>query len=188
MLLTTLTTLVPLLNLLLFNKPDESSPTPLRLKFELRHLHTQSPYGHVLFSDVSQQTMHAQFNGQNDNNTYTIQTRMTSSFKPSSFTAFARARTRSIEFGQNERLQWDEEEIIGPDVESRETLLQLAKMTNNAYIEPDDSQWYDLGEAWNSVRRCPISLTLNSEVLPVELSFWVGARRGWVSRTRIRHA
>jgi len=75
---------------------------------------------------------------------------MTSSSRPSSFTAFSRARTRSIVFGQNERLQWDEEEIVGPDVESRETLLELAKMTNNAYIEPDDSQWYDLGGVWNN--------------------------------------
>ncbi|KAG5221375.1 lipase atg [Salix suchowensis] len=33
---------------------------------------------------------------------------------------------------------WDEpEEVDGPDVENRQTLLELAKMTNNAYLEPD---------------------------------------------------
>jgi lipase ATG15 len=154
MLPTTLTSLlVPLLNLLSFNRPYESiSPPPPRLKFELRHLHALSPYGHVLFSDVSQRKLHAQFNGQNDNNSYTVQTRVTSSFRPPSFTAFSQARTRSIKCGQSERLQWDEEEIIGPDVESRETLLELAKMTNNAYVEPDDPAWYDLGGNWNIVR------------------------------------
>ena len=187
MLLTTLTSLIPLsLNLLSFNKPDEFSPPPPRLKFELRHLHALSPHGHILFSDVSHQAMHAQFNGQN--NLYTIQTRMTSSFRPSSFTAFSRARTRSIIFGQNEPLRWDEEDIIGPDVESRETLLELAKMTSNAYIEPDDPQWYDLGGVWNIVRCCGRALTSNSLVTTVELSFRVGARCRWVSWTCIRYA
>jgi lipase ATG15 len=77
---------------------------------------------------------------------------VTSSFRPPSFTAFSQARIRSIKHGQSEQLQWDEEEIIGPDVDSRETILELAKMTNNAYIEPDDPQWYDLGGKWNNVR------------------------------------
>jgi lipase ATG15 len=80
---------------------------------------------------------------------------MTPSFRPPSFAAFSQARTRSVKFGQNEPLQWDEEEIIGPDVESRETLLTLAKMTNNAYVEPDDPGWYDLGGDWNVVRCSP---------------------------------
>ncbi|KAG5337287.1 hypothetical protein C0989_009933 [Termitomyces sp. Mn162] len=47
------------------------------------------------------------------------------------------------------QLQWNEEEVIGPDVESRETLLELAKMTNNAYLCDDDPDWYDLGDSWN---------------------------------------
>lgn len=153
MLPTTLTSLlIPLLKFLTFDRLHvPSSPRPPRLNFELRHLHAQSPFGHILFSDVSQQKLHA-FNGQNENNSYTVQARMTPSFRPPSFAAFSQARTRSIKFGQNEPLQWDEEEIVGPDVESRETLLTLAKMTNNAYIEPDDPAWYDLGGDWNVVR------------------------------------
>jgi lipase ATG15 len=47
---------------------------------------------------------------------------------------------------------WEEDEIVGPDVESRETLLLLAKMTNNAYLEPGEAGWYDLGDGWNAVR------------------------------------
>lgn len=164
MLPTTLTSLVvPLLHSLLFNRPYGFIPhPPPRLNFELRHLHTVSPYGHVLFSDVSHQTLHAQFNGQNRNNSYTVPTRMISSSKPSSFTAFSHARTRSIKFSQSEQLQWDEEEIIAPDVESREALLELAKMTNNAYIERDDPDWYDLGGDWNNVCCCPKTSSLTS--------------------------
>jgi len=48
-------------------------------------------------------------------------------------------------------LDWLEDEIIGPDVEKRETLLELAKMTNNAYVEPEDPAWYELGSEWNVV-------------------------------------
>jgi putative lipase involved disintegration of autophagic bodies len=41
---------------------------------------------------------------------------------------------------------------MGPDVESREALLELAKMTNNAYVEPQDPYWYDLRGNWSEVR------------------------------------
>ncbi|THH32237.1 hypothetical protein EUX98_g1940 [Antrodiella citrinella] len=44
---------------------------------------------------------------------------------------------------------WEEDEVDAPDVERRETLLALAKMTNNAYLEPDEAGWYDLGGTWN---------------------------------------
>ena len=56
-----------------------------------------------------------------------------------------------MKFGQSTPLDWNEEEIIGPDVESRETLLILAKMTSNAYLQPDDKGWYPLGENWTTV-------------------------------------
>jgi lipase ATG15 len=56
---------------------------------------------------------------------------------------------RSIQHAQTLDLPWDEDEIIGPDVESRETLLELAKMTNNAYVEPGDPAWYDLEGNWS---------------------------------------
>lgn len=56
---------------------------------------------------------------------------------------------------QSANLPWYETEILGPNVKKRETLLELAKMTNNAYVVPDDSQWYELGENWITVRRFP---------------------------------
>ncbi|KAF8071762.1 alpha/beta-hydrolase [Lyophyllum atratum] len=143
--------LVPLLNLFTSSRLDGPSPTPERLQFELRHLHAVSGAAHVVFSDVPPQTSYTLSNGQSHlDNSYSIRTRRISSFRPPSFDAFNHARTRSMRYGQSEQLQWDEEEIIAPDVESRETLLELAKMTNNAYVTPGDPYWYDLGGGWNN--------------------------------------
>ena len=60
-----------------------------------------------------------------------------------------------MKFGQSTLFDWDEGEIVGPDTESRETLLLLAKMTSNAYLQPDDKGWYSLGENWTTVRLAP---------------------------------
>ncbi|KAG5647362.1 hypothetical protein DXG03_000430 [Asterophora parasitica] len=136
--------LVRLLNA--FGHSDLYNPTPSSqpLQFELRHLHAVSPDAHVVFSDVKPQALYTHTSAQ-----YTIQLRRISSFRPPSFEAFTHAQTRSVRFGQSESLHWDEEEVIAPDVERRETLLELAKMTNNAYVFPDDPAWYDLGSGWN---------------------------------------
>lgn len=56
-----------------------------------------------------------------------------------------------MRFQQNEAIDWDEIELDGPDVESRETLLLLAKMMNDAYLEPGEAGWYELGGEWNVV-------------------------------------
>lgn len=37
-----------------------------------------------------------------------------------------------MRYGESSVLEWNEEEVNGPDVDSRETLLRLAKMTYNA--------------------------------------------------------
>jgi hypothetical protein len=151
MLPATLTSLlIPLRNFFPYNTPPAATPSQPRLQFELRHLHAVSESAHVIFSDVQPRTHYNVL--QPDNNTYTLNTRPITSFRPPSFNAHSNARRRSMKFGQSETLRWEEEEIISPDVESRETLLELAKMTNNAYVELDDPYWYDLGGGWNSVR------------------------------------
>lgn len=61
------------------------------------------------------------------------------------------ARVQSMKFGQSQTLNWEQEIVLGPNVESRETLLELAKMSNNAYVEVGDPGWYELGEEWNTV-------------------------------------
>lgn len=119
------------------------------LRFELRHEHATLLGSRVVFSDVSPTASYS--NG----SSYSIDTRYMTSYRPSSFGAYDDARIRSIRHAQSTNLPWYEAEIIGPNVESRKTLLELAKMTNNAYVTPNDSQWYELGEMWPNVRRFP---------------------------------
>lgn len=73
-------------------------------------------------------------------------------YRPRSYEEFTHARWRSIQSQESERIEWVEEEVLGPDVEDRETLLTLAKMTYNSYIDRKGTTWYDLGKDWNVVR------------------------------------
>jgi len=54
--------------------------------------------------------------------------------------------------GQSAILDWEEDEVTGPDVTRRETLLLLAKMTSNSYFVPGNREWYNLTDEWNVVR------------------------------------
>jgi len=54
--------------------------------------------------------------------------------------------------GQSTMLDWEEDEVPGPDVTRRETLLLLAKMTSNTYFKPGTNGWYNLTDEWNVVR------------------------------------
>lgn len=125
----------------------QSSHFQRPLQFELRHEHATSLDAHVVFSDVASTA------GYGNKSSYSIDTRYMTSYRPSSFSAYNDARIHSIRHAQSANLPWHEAEIIGPNVESRKTLLELAKMTNNAYVTPDDSQWYELGDMWPNVRR-----------------------------------
>ncbi|SRR5258706_5350707 len=49
-------------------------------------------------------------------------------------------------------VEWDDADVVVPDMEHRETLLELAKVTGNAYALPGSKDWYDLDARWNSVR------------------------------------
>lgn len=51
-------------------------------------------------------------------------------------------------------LEWDEVEVLVPDVEDPETVGNLARMSSNAYRTPDKPEnWYDLTQGWNTVSR-----------------------------------
>ncbi|KAG0702953.1 alpha/beta-hydrolase [Suillus ampliporus] len=114
------------------------------LRFELRHEHAVSPDAHVVFSDVPVNIVYG------NQSLYSIDTRHTTLYRPSSLDAYNDARIRSMRHAQSANLPWYETDILEPNVESRETLLELAKMTNNAYVPRDDSQWYELGENWHT--------------------------------------
>src|SRR6266508_2417246 len=156
--------LVPLFDWLCKNArvdtPQSLNSNPL--KFELRHLHATAANdaARIIFSDVMPQNLVSSDTSGSTKPTYNIPTRRITTYKPTSFHEHERACSKNLRFGQSEALDWDIEEIPGPDVEKRETLLELAKMTNNAYLEPDEPGWYDIG-SWNSVglpNACIVSL------------------------------
>ncbi|KAJ7745665.1 alpha/beta-hydrolase [Mycena metata] len=122
--------------------PPPPTSTPPALRFELRHLHAVSPSAHVVFADVPQRA------GILAENSHTLQTRRITSYKPPSFALHAQARAQSMRFGQSllQQFPWEEEEVNAPDVEDRATLLE--QMSNNAYVDPDDPAWYELGANW----------------------------------------
>ena len=86
-----------------------------------------------------------------EENTVRLRTRPVKTHRPRSMEQFATARWRSMTQGESEKVLWDGEVVEGPDTEDRETLLTLAKMTYNAYIEPKDDDWYDLDKNWEPV-------------------------------------
>ena len=130
------------------NVPQSTSPlsrhTP---NFRLRHLHAVTPSAHVYFADVPP---HSSLYP--DAQPLSIPISPVRTARPHSAAAFAEARALSMR-GQSSALHWEEDEIPGPDVSKRETLLLLAKMTSNAYIEPNTDGWYNLTDEWDIVRR-----------------------------------
>jgi hypothetical protein len=95
--------------------------------------------------------------------------------------------------GQSALLDWEEDEVAGPDVTRRETLLLLAKMTSNTYFTPGARGWYNLTDEWNVVRRLFPSVRVPLPVNFCGLTFflfalgyagWVGARRRRLPRIR----
>lgn len=165
MILSTLTNIIVyLLSIQLENAPNPSlvtvSPTGAlkfnhSLIFELRHQHAVSPTASVAFSDIPASHIYSHKDGISP---YRVQTRRITSYRPPSFDMYSEARIRSIRHGQSTDLPWEEDDIIGPDIESREALLQLAKMTSNAYLEHDDPHWYDLGDGWLKVSHTLLSV------------------------------
>ncbi|KAF8609879.1 alpha/beta-hydrolase [Ceratobasidium sp. AG-I] len=61
-----------------------------------------------------------------------------------------RIRERSLRLQESEVIEWDQKEVIAPDVTDRETLQELAKMTGNAYAQPGHSNWYNMSSRWNT--------------------------------------
>ena len=117
------------------------------LNFRLRHFHAVTASANVYFAD-------APFDSflYTDAEPLSIPIAPIRTARPESAEAFAEARALSMR-GQSAVLRWDEEEIPGPDVSKRESLLLLAKMTSNAYVEPNSGEWYNLTDDWGIVCR-----------------------------------
>lgn len=142
------------------NVPQRST-----LTFRLRHFHAVTPSAHVYFADVPPlSTLNA------DTHPLSISTAPVRTSRPISASAFSEARALSMR-AQSAALDWEDHEIPGPDISKRETLLLLAKMTSNAYVEPDTDAWYNLTDEWGIVR------SLNSSVSHLQLILWFSTRR-----------
>lgn len=125
---------------------------------EPRHAHAISTSGRVVFTDLVGQDIPMDLASE----THSIPTRPLRIHRPRSPSSItqSRARRRRAPSVPTSLLSlddlgggWDEDEVPGPDVSKRETLLLLAKMTNNAYLRhPNNTQWYDLGSDWSVVR------------------------------------
>jgi len=154
--LTLVNFLTPLLNLVHFNYTNVPL-SPLKqpsLQFELRQYHAITPNAQVLFHDVSGSVSQdeAQSISPIPSYQYDIRTRRLTTHRPSLSFAdpdFVKVWRKSRRRGEVVAMSWDEEEVDAPNVESRETLLELAKMANNAYLLPNETEWYDLDGKWN---------------------------------------
>lgn len=136
-------TLRLLLGSLLWQK-DLQARTP-RLSLRLRHQHAVTNTSRVIFSDVgSSQVLSHSLSMPADPYTYDVDTSRLLTHRPSSYAAFHEARLRSMLHGQDDGTLWQSEEVLGPDVTDRETLLSLAKMSNNAYSASPDTDWYNV--------------------------------------------
>lgn len=128
------------------------------------------PYASSQLSSTLQQ--HIEFKGPSPSNP--LKARPTTVYRPRSLEALHRTRLRSLYDAQSELepLIWDPVTISGPDIEDLHTLTQLARMSGNAYALPGQKNWYDIDDAWNSVRPllfdfllfCPSLSTLHYRV------------------------
>ena len=159
--------LVPLLSWLYGNYTPAK---PRLLTLELRHYHAVSTEARVAFHDARPSNSL----GASALPEYTLHSRPVKVRRPTSHSALVEARRRSIKFAQSTLLDWDEDEVLGPDVESRETLLELAKITNNAYLEPGEPGWYDLGDEWKVVSRESCWLTVRMSLTGPRKDYPVG--------------
>ncbi|KAJ3525924.1 hypothetical protein NM688_g8329 [Phlebia brevispora] len=126
---------------------DVSATGTPSLHFTLRQLHAVSPSSRVVFKDVAASEASLYAAGENLG---PIATRRVKSSKPFSHEAFVDARRRSARFRESVPLDWNDDDVLGPDVTKRETLLLLAKMTSNSYYNtPGAPGWYELGDGWN---------------------------------------
>jgi lipase ATG15 len=146
------------------------------LSFELRHAHAVSVSGQVVFADVPRtgQRSYPDERPQRGLSTesepahvplHIVPTRRTTIFRaPHNAVAWPRRRRPGPDAGAFAHPQsfpedaaaapgwWTADEVDGPDVSRRSALLELAKMTNNAYLNPNETGWYELGAGWTVVR------------------------------------
>ena len=131
-----------LLTCFLFSCPTPA-PTHTPLNFALRHELGVSDAARLVFSDIPRSSLL-------DGEAYSVNTRSVTVPRAREQARFFSARMRGR--GVQDDLEWDDTDVIGPNVRDRQTLQMLAKMSNNAYSQPGETDWYDLNPDYNTVR------------------------------------
>lgn len=126
------------------------------LNFHLRHFHVATSSAQLYFADAPHDYISSA--SSLTPAPLSIVTSPLRTTRPSSLDNFQAARRLSMR-GQSALLDWQEDEVPGPDVTRRETLLLLAKMTSNTYFEPHTRGWYNLTDEWNVVGYLSIPLS-----------------------------
>lgn len=92
----------------------------------------------------------------------TVKSVPTTVYRPRSLDALLHARSQSLRHALEEEVHWDLVDVQGPDVQDRHTLVQLARMSGDAYALPGNKNWYDIDPAWNEVRKLVFFLLLST--------------------------
>lgn len=119
-----------------------------RLDFQLRHVHgVNNETQALVLKDIPHSVSSPQ--------SFALRTKRVAVHRPKPRNNLRIASTSSRLDPWFAPIDWDEDELVGPDVTDRDTLLTLAKMTSDAYYDSPDtckSGWYNLGDKWNIVR------------------------------------
>ncbi len=116
-----------------------------------------------------------------------LKARPTTVYRPRSLEALRNARTRSMRYQESpvEPIEWDIKEVLGPDIEDRHTLAQLARMSGNAYALPGRPNWYEVDQAWNQVCISNFNFKEFTDYsFYKELPLRLGRYCGWFQRSR----
>jgi putative lipase involved disintegration of autophagic bodies len=126
--------------------PSSDSDELAPLTFHLRHRHALTNTSKVIFSDVPESAF-APEEG------YRIPRRRMKVQRPSSHANFMAARHSRLSGAVNASIvEWSEDEVPGPVLEDRHSLLQFAKMAFDTYYPDNTTEWYDVGEdGWSTV-------------------------------------
>lgn len=109
------------------------------LKFQLRHLHAALPdNSRSLFANVDPSDSLIPLESLQEQ---LVQTNFINVPKPRFTNGKAKRRSLAVD-------GWDLRTTLAPNVSDRGTLFELAKMTHNAYFEPSDKEWHDIGDNW----------------------------------------
>ena len=113
-----------------------------------------------------------------------LKSQLTTAWKPSSNVAFQAARRADYFIKKTARrgvlpswtdvqdqalaqtLEWEEHDIMMPNITDVDSINALAKMASNAYTKENSASWWDLDGKWNVVSRQRLSDAILLSLIP----------------------